>query len=269
MKMTETMGEFEASQRETPEASCDYGDVIAERRAHIRDTAPCQGCGAGLADCEARRGADPTAPSWFGCCARGLGMEPCGHVQSVHELSALLDEIAAGRVRTVAEITAERDARKDTADRRRGPLTGSIFDQGAWWRQRDGSFIRIAEMTPGHRYNSAALFLRAAAAHAWRYVANIQRAVPGEGECGDLTMNSLEHEFDKLSELTTRDPAGWMRETVLYRALTAGLKIQGDGTKPWQATGRDPVSGEETEVPPPMTRSCELPSCGCSGEVHP
>jgi hypothetical protein len=243
-------------------------DVIKDRKKLIRLDAPCVGCGSSLADCLAQRGKNPTAPPWLGCCARGLGMASCEHRQDVDALSRLVDEIWSGQVRTVAEIEAERDARKAARKQQRGPLTGSIFDQDEWWRQRDGSFIRIAEMSPGHRYNSAAMFMRAAPTHALRYAMGFRRSMPAEDECGDMTMESLERAAYELYELTERDPAGWLRGTKLYRALTSGLKVKGDGTQPWQANGRDPMTGKKTVVPARLEPACGVPACGCSGKAY-
>jgi hypothetical protein len=75
--------------------------VIAARRQEILDEAPCEGCGGTLETCKANRGKDPTAPKWFGCCARGLDFRPCVHVPSVNRLLALLEEIESGRVQPV------------------------------------------------------------------------------------------------------------------------------------------------------------------------
>lgn len=78
--------------------------VIQERRKDIQESAPCVGCGATLAFCKSQRGVDPTAPPWFGCCARGTGFDPCQHVPDPQELIGLLKEIESGRVRGVEEV---------------------------------------------------------------------------------------------------------------------------------------------------------------------
>lgn len=192
--------------------------VIRERMEQIEQDAPCVGCGATLTSCLANRGKDPTAPPWFGCCARGTAMAPCSHEKDAEALAGLLREIADGTVRTVAEVEAER--------RPRG--AGEILAQGVWWRQRSGQWKLIAEMSPGHRYNAAAMLLR------------------NGGEVA----------------------RAWLRGTVLYRSLTAGLTVAGDGTEPWERTGRDPVTGEPCEVPPRLPKICMDDSCGCSGEAH-
>lgn len=148
------------------------------------------------------------------------------------------------------------------------PLTVvAQFDQGEWWRQKSGTWIRIADMAPGHRYNTAAMLMRAAAVHGYRYATGFSiEAARHDG--GEMAHDSLERIADELWESVRNDPAGWLRGTGLYRALTAGLAINGDGTQPWQATGLDPVTGKATEVPPPFKRVCGVPDCGCSGEAH-
>jgi hypothetical protein len=188
-------------------------ELIAARRRKIREDAPCEYCGTALAACEAERGKDPTAPPWFGCCAHGLGMEPCAHRSSPTATQDLLDEIEAGHVRTVEEASR--------------PGKGQMFGQREWWLRKTGEWVRIADMSPGHRYNTAAMLMR-----------------------------------------NNPDLRPVLVVTALYRELISGLTIQGDGTEPWQKTGRDPVTGEPCEAPPPMTRVCEIPACGCSGEAH-
>jgi hypothetical protein len=237
---------------------------IAARRKKIRDDAACEECGSTLAACEAQRGKDPTAPPWFGCCARESGMAPCSHKKDPQAIWKLLDEAAAGSVRTVEEITPKsKPPRPDGAP---GNLA-VMFDQGVWWRQKSGAWIKIADMSPGHRYNTAAMVLRAARPYGFAYEMWFAGEV-GAHEGGDMAHESLERELDLLHERVVNDPQGWMRETAMYKALTAGLTIQGDGTQPWQKTRRDAVTGEPRDVPPPMTRVCEIPACGCSGLEH-
>lgn len=77
---------------------------IPERRKQIERDAPCEGCGSTLAECEAQRGKDPTAPPWFGCCARGMFMDPCRHEPDQVALLGLLREIESGNVRSLDEI---------------------------------------------------------------------------------------------------------------------------------------------------------------------
>ncbi len=78
--------------------------TITERRQAIEQDAPCVGCGSTLAACEAQRGKDPTAPPWFGCCARGTSLAPCLHRPDPAALQALLREIETGTVRSVEDV---------------------------------------------------------------------------------------------------------------------------------------------------------------------
>jgi hypothetical protein len=80
------------------------GENIKARRQQIEADAPCDGCGATLATCKANQGKDPTAPPWFGCCARGLEMRPCNHVVSRQALQDLIREIEDGEVRSVDDV---------------------------------------------------------------------------------------------------------------------------------------------------------------------
>lgn len=78
--------------------------AVTARREAIEANAPCEGCGATLANCKANRGKDPTAPDWFGCCAQGTTFAPCNHIPDHRALLTLLREIESGRVRTVEEM---------------------------------------------------------------------------------------------------------------------------------------------------------------------
>lgn len=218
--------------------------IIAERRRKIRDDAPCEGCGTTLAACKAERGEDPTAPPWFGCCARGTAMAPCSHRQDRRALVVLLDEIEAGQVRTVEQMLAEQAERDEriAARKRRAttpdgtviPTTVALLRQDVWWRRQTGEWVRIAEMSPGHRYNTAALLMRSASTYA-------------SHDGGGMAQDALEAvEADAVGRAFD-DPAGVLRETALYQALIAGLTIVGDGTEPHQKTGRNPVTGEREE----------------------
>lgn len=252
-------------------------EVIRGRRQLIRDDAPCIGCGGRWADCLAARGKDPAAPPWFGCCARGTGMVRCVHRPSADDLTALLKEIESGTVRPAEEILAERAAR---AQKRQARITTwttpegrvlntvtAMLGQGEWWRQRSGQWIRVADMSPGHRYNTAAMVLRDAKKYATAIAAEMITYAAGH-DGGDVAHSVLERMAAEAGYDAICDPQKPIRESVLYRALTVGLTVQVDGTAAWQKNGRDPVTGEVCEVPPPLTKVCELPACGCSGEAH-
>lgn len=83
----------------------DMAARVKARREQIQQDAPCEGCGTTLARCKAERGKDPTAPPWFGCCARGAMLSvPCNHQVSRQAVLDLLREVESGTVRTVEEI---------------------------------------------------------------------------------------------------------------------------------------------------------------------
>jgi hypothetical protein len=83
----------------------ELAEVVKARRELIERQARCEGCGSPLESCEAARGEDPTAPPWFGCCARGLNLSmPCRHVPDSRALDALLREVESGTVRTVEQV---------------------------------------------------------------------------------------------------------------------------------------------------------------------
>jgi hypothetical protein len=165
-------------------------DIIAARRKHIRDSAPCEGCGTTLADCEAQRGKDPTAPPWFGCCARGVGLDiPCNHVPDAGALFALLAEIESGTVRTVEEATPK-------------PTKGGIawdwyLDQGEQWKPNGKPMVQVADMDPEWRFNASRWLER-----------NAEKIVS---------------DLDRASEARLGEPHTWIRTSALYRALVADL----------------------------------------------
>ena len=76
--------------------------VITVRRKMIEADSPCDGCGSTLESCKAQRGRDKTAPSWFGCCARGAMLDvQCKHVPDPAALLKLIKEIESGEVAPV------------------------------------------------------------------------------------------------------------------------------------------------------------------------
>jgi hypothetical protein len=80
-------------------------EVIKARREQIQADSPCDGCGSTLASCKANQGRDKTAPSWFGCCARGAFLDvPCEHVPDSRKLLKLLKEIESGEVASPEQV---------------------------------------------------------------------------------------------------------------------------------------------------------------------
>lgn len=117
------------------------------------------------------------------------------------------------------------------------------FDQGQWWLTKAGDWVRIDLMSAGHRYNTAAMLMRAAAFHAFRYALAFRWEVTMH-DGGEMAHDSLERLAEDLWATAMTDPRGWLASTALYRTLTLGLAVQGDGTQSHQATGTDPVTGE-------------------------
>jgi hypothetical protein len=167
-------------------------DIIAARRQAIQDSAPCDGCGSTLAACKANQGKDPTAPPWFGCCARGVGLDiPCNHVPDAGALLALLVEIESGTVRTVEEATPK-------------PAKGGIawdryLDQGVQWKPNGRPMAAVTDMDPEWRFNASRWLER-----------NAAKIAP---KCT----------LDRGAERQAADPVEWIRTTALYRALVADL----------------------------------------------
>lgn len=134
-----------------------------------------------------------------------------------------------------------------------------LFDQGAWWRQKDGTWIRVADMADSHRGNTARMLLRRAARHAFAYSfgllheVNLMQSGP-LALGGDMSLESLDRLLDETAQETSDDPHGWLTRTALFRALTDGL------------TGDDARGLDPTDHPGPV---CMIPDCECSGEAHP
>jgi len=223
-------------------------DVIAGRALLIQEDAPCVGCGSSRSACEEsrKRRDDPTAPEWFGCCAMGTGLAPCRHEPRAADSAALLREIQSGHVRPAEEIRAERKAIRERDAGK--PVSIRVrFDQGEWWRTKDGTWLRIADMEPSHRGNTARMLLRGAAGHAFRYgMADALEVSAGPWEVPEEVQVDMERNNDER----LADPAGWLRSTKLFKALTARL------------------TGDDARMPDPLPPVCQIPACGCSGKAH-
>lgn len=193
-----------------------WSATIEERREHIRLSAPCTSCGATLGECERLKKdrADQTAPEWLGCCAVGLDFRPCVHREDSRALSALLAEVADGEVRTVEE------ANPAPVQGPRLPGMDWLLWQNTWWYPKRRPAIRIAEMDKTHRYNTANFLERQAftivRGQSWSMACGPQPS-------GDMASDAFEAELDGMD----RDPAGWLRDTPLLRALRRGLPTGG------------------------------------------
>lgn len=71
-------------------------EEVKERLQRLADQARCVGCYGTKKACDARRGEDPDAPPWFGCCAIG-GVGPCQHIIQPSAVLALIEEITNGK----------------------------------------------------------------------------------------------------------------------------------------------------------------------------
>lgn len=146
------------------------------------------------------------------------------------------------------------------------------FDQGEWWLTKDGRWLRIADMDETHRYNVAAMLMRRAARHAFAYSWAFVGVVSAH-DGGDMAHDALERISDELNEKTARDPQGWLRETALYRALTARLPTKPKKLKKLvkrarhysDCPKRKDLKAETCTCPKPI---CQDSSCGCFGEAH-
>jgi hypothetical protein len=146
------------------------------------------------------------------------------------------------------------------------------FDQGEWWRTKDGRWLRIADMDETHRYNTAAMLTRRAAHHAFAYSWAFVGVVGGH-DGGDMAHDALEQISDELNRQAVDDPEGWLCGTTLYRALTAGLptkpkklKTLAERARHWSACPkRRDLKAPTCTCPKPV---CQDSSCGCSGEAH-
>ncbi len=181
-------------------------EVFNERKQYITDTAACTSCGATQRFCDLLRetNTDPTAPEWLGCCASGTTFTPCHHVENVRELKKLMDELAAGEIRTVAE------AYPPPVQGPKLPSYDWLLYQDVWWYPHRCPAIRIAEMEKTHRFNTARWLERKAA-----------RLHLGQGAMlGDAP-------DDVWASWQNEDPVEWLRSTPLMKALRKGLPKEG------------------------------------------
>lgn len=91
--------------------------------------------------------------------------------------------------------------------------------QGEWWRTKEGEWVRIADMAPSHRINTARMLLRKSAgyAEAMRWAEfGIMHGAPDE--VVDSWLNS--------DDRRTANTTAWIASTALYKALVAGLAVQ-------------------------------------------
>jgi hypothetical protein len=216
----------------TTTTSPDFPAVLAARRAYISAAAPCMGCGATRAFCDALReqNTDPSAPG-FGCCgcAYNTGvMDWCQHQESRTLHDKLLDEVASGTVRTVEE------AYPPSARRATGPVKAPIswlIDQGEWWQPKVGPMVRIATMTDTHRLHLMRWLERRAPSMATLMMWNM---ASGPQPSGDAACDAFEAEMDLLQD----HPVEWLHTTELYRALARGMPSPDGGKRSRKRWGK-------------------------------
>jgi hypothetical protein len=201
-------------------AAADLNETTAARRQAIQDAAPCEGCGETLANCKAQQGQDPTAPPWFGCCARGTAMAPCHHVPDPGALLALLAEVESGTVRTVEQASPKpRPAREMT--------WVQYLDQGEQWKPNGRPMVRIDGMDPEWQYNASRWLERHATRIASRYSLSEGFEFPAIAldaiGPSDDTADAIADDLERAAGERARDPLTWIRTTALYRALVADL----------------------------------------------
>lgn len=93
-----------------------------------------------------------------------------------------------------------------------------LFEQGEWWKPANGTWIKIEDMTPGHRHNTAAMLMNKADALAFNVsMAGVWRFA---GAPDDVIEEWIREDKERMD-----NPKEWMRSTVLYRTLTASLRV--------------------------------------------
>lgn len=121
----------------------------------------------------------------------------------------------------------------------------SLLEQGEVWVPRDKPAVRISDMDPAWRYNTARFLTRNARAYVPSYelgehlsiwgaqAREVLGEVDGEPRYGQMVRlapspgsmaeSVLERELDDASRVRSEDPEAWIETTPLYRALVDGL----------------------------------------------
>lgn len=136
----------------------------------------------------------------------------------------------------------------------------ALFDQGEWWRTKDGTWIRVADMARSHRLNTARFLLRRARRYSRALYVEAWRFMPDLGDASDGVFNALCGAPEAEADRRDADPVAWMVQTELYRAIADGLAVDGAIDMDLMARiGNAPL----------LPEVCALDDCGCSGEAHP
>lgn len=89
--------------------------------------------------------------------------------------------------------------------------TYDFLNQGIWWRNAQGAWMPVAEMSAEYRFNCARMLM----ARASRYAFAV--------EMEELRSISMFGAPDDVEPWTVGYPDSWMRERPIYRALTSDL----------------------------------------------
>jgi len=192
--------------------------LIAARRQHIADLAKCVDCGTDQKTCRTL-GEEEEGPGAL-CCWSGRHV----HREDQRAIDALFDEIAAGHVRTVAEVDPPPVL---------GPRPVSmawLLAQDVWWYPHRAPATRIEGMAKTRLLNTLHFLERRAPVLANReYWAMSGWLSHPLGPSGDMARDAFEREMNSLHA----DPLGWLRERPLLKAMYRQLPKR--DSKKWHA----------------------------------
>lgn len=197
--------------------------LIAARRQHIADLARCVHCHWPAKLCQnlnalhAER--NPTDPAGaFDLCGGRPGL--CHHIEDPKLLNHLMDEIAAGHVRTVAEVDPPPVLGPQPVSR------AWLLAQDVWWYPHRKPATRIEGMAKTHLLNTVNFLERCAA--------EIELIDSLHTFGGGFLMDMPDDVMgDLLRERT--DPVAWLRRQPLLKAMYRHLPKR--DTKKWHALG--------------------------------
>lgn len=197
----------------TPEFAERYREIIAARRQHIRDMAPCRQCRWPALLCRNLNAKHAT--KWpddpmndADLCGSPGGSQFCNHRDDPDMLTALTDEILAGHVRTVEE------AYPPPVQGPKLPSMTWLLEQDTWWAPHRKPMIRLDQMDKPHRFNVARWLMRQAPSLAFR---DSMRGIWADAP--DDVQAAVEMQIER--------PQEWLEEQPLYRALRKGLPKEG------------------------------------------
>lgn len=116
-----------------------------------------------------------------------------------------------------------------------------LFEQGKFWRTRDGEWVRVKDMHPAHRANAARMLLRKASEYAQAVsMADLHTLTAAPDEVVD---DAFREDMER-----TADPEKWIRSTKLYRRLVKGLPVRHAEGVPVHPAGKCQVCDERRET---------------------